>query len=731
MTAVVFVETVLLLALAEGGLRVCGYGYTTHPFITKQYGGKEFHLLNDRYYNQFINLENWPQDYDFPGSTVVSGVKPPGTYRVFVFGGSAAYGWFFQDYSMGCMLETMLRKSYPDCRFEVITVAFHAMNSFTMRYLADACALMQPDLFLVYMGNNEMIGPYGFQSVLGRTCRSAATMECMVRANLWLSNVRLFQLCGVPAQKLFSKSVAHLRWGGYAGVTELNDPRLDRVCQGFRKNLDSICEAAARAGAQTALCTVGYNLRDRRPTTSAHRKPLSPEESTLWDGSYELGKDREGAQDYDQAIRAYERAAAIDDTHADLMYRLGGSYRAVANYPRARECFLKAVDNELSFCSANTRLNGIIGEVASSRSGVGVRLIDTAQALAAGSPDGIPGSEFFYDHVHLTFEGNYIIASEMFRHMGDLVRNRGDGGGGAEPAPPSMEQCMQWMGYSPGVRLRETQTALSVLKNDTCNPILPRLQSLQIQLEKQAGEDIDAAIAEGDRQALALDGDNMQLRGRYVECRKSLGRCAETLEDARLLVGHAPCNWRYRAALVCALMASDPREVLHQCHELLEIYPEYAGTHELAGNAALNAGETDEAVVRFSRAVALNSLSAPFHRGLGRSLAMKGEFRKAASCMRRAIALDAAQTDAAVSEIRTAVSVFRNAENWNKVAEGCKALLQVKPDQDDIRPQLVDALCELKDFEAARREVVECQKWSVAVSPELTDRLERESAHGL
>ena len=37
-------------------------------------------------------------------------------------------------------------------------------------------------------------------------------------------------------------------------------------------------------------------------------------------------------------------------------------------------------------------------------------LVDAEQVFAEQSPDGSPGDDLFYEHVHLTFEGNYLLA---------------------------------------------------------------------------------------------------------------------------------------------------------------------------------------------------------------------------------------------------------------------------------------------------------------------------------
>jgi hypothetical protein len=55
----------------------------------------------------------------------------------------------------------MLHDKYPGLTFEVHTAAMVAINSHAIREIAADCAEHDPDLFILYMGNNEVVGPFG------------------------------------------------------------------------------------------------------------------------------------------------------------------------------------------------------------------------------------------------------------------------------------------------------------------------------------------------------------------------------------------------------------------------------------------------------------------------------------------------------------------------------------------------------------------------------------------
>jgi hypothetical protein len=54
----------------------------------------------------------------------------------------------------------MLRQQFPDRRFEIINAGMRGIDSNIILPIAKECAHHQPDLFIVYAGNNEAIGLY-------------------------------------------------------------------------------------------------------------------------------------------------------------------------------------------------------------------------------------------------------------------------------------------------------------------------------------------------------------------------------------------------------------------------------------------------------------------------------------------------------------------------------------------------------------------------------------------
>ncbi len=148
---------VLLLGLIEGGLRLFGVGFPTTLTIPCAVQGRPAACYNLFFPAPFFppGMIKTPQAYAIPAE------KPKGTYRIFVLGESAAMGDPDPAYAFSRYLEVMLLQRYPAVKFEVVNTGSVAINSHVLLPIAKGLAKEQPDLFIIYSGNNEVVGPYG------------------------------------------------------------------------------------------------------------------------------------------------------------------------------------------------------------------------------------------------------------------------------------------------------------------------------------------------------------------------------------------------------------------------------------------------------------------------------------------------------------------------------------------------------------------------------------------
>ena len=176
------------LGLIEAGLRLGGYGFDPHFFKPIKIGGEDYLVQNDAFSFRFFPPDNARN----PGVLRMKAIKPPGTFRIFIFGESAAMGDPEPAFGPARFMEAQLRARFPDAKFEVVNVAFTAINSHVILLIARECARHDGDLWIIYMGNNEMVGPFGAATVFGRRAPPAPYVRFLTA----IQATRIGQLSG-------------------------------------------------------------------------------------------------------------------------------------------------------------------------------------------------------------------------------------------------------------------------------------------------------------------------------------------------------------------------------------------------------------------------------------------------------------------------------------------------------------------------------------------------------
>ena len=390
----------------ELGLRLGGYGYDTHFFRRIQINGHNFYVPNEKFSHRFFPPALTRTAFPFR----FAAEKATNSYRIFLFGESAANGDPDTTYGFGRYLKVLLCERYPGTDFQVISVAMTAIDSSTILPIARECAQHQGDLWLIYMGNNEMVGPFGAETSYG----FQAPRLGVIRTILAIKTTRIGQLLDAFGRRLRSNSSTPREWGGMEMFMNNrlghDDPARLRAYANFKGNLEDILGAAHQANVPVILSTVAVNLKDCAPFASVHAVGLDKNQELAWNQIYQQGVDFETAGSFSEALALYQKATQIDPQFADLHFRMGDCDLALTNVDEARREFELARDYDALDFRADTRVNSALRDAASRYAGQGIHLLDAARIFAQNSPQGVPGLELFYEHVHLNFTGNYLLA---------------------------------------------------------------------------------------------------------------------------------------------------------------------------------------------------------------------------------------------------------------------------------------------------------------------------------
>ena len=405
----------VLLGCLEGTLRLAGYGFSTCFFKPLRIGGQDCLVDNDQFGLRFFP----PALARIPAPVVMEAVKPAGTIRIFVFGESAALGDPRPHYGAARYLEALLRERFPGQEFEVVNTAMTAINSHVILPLARECAARQGDVWVIYMGNNEMVGPFGAATVFGRK----APPLWLVRTTVALQRARFCQLL-LDLGRGFDRQ-PHTAWHGLEmfmqNQVSPEDPRRQVIYESFAGNLDQILRAGLDSKAKILLSTVAVNLKDCPPFASASTNRLDEEKLRRYDELCARAAADEAGGNWVGARHDYDQAAALNPSSAQLQFRLGRCCVRSGDANAGREHLQSAVNRDALPFRADSRINDSIREAGRRFAGPNLVLCDAAGALGHGSPPGMPGEELFYEHVHLNFDGNYRLALAWAEGMQELL----------------------------------------------------------------------------------------------------------------------------------------------------------------------------------------------------------------------------------------------------------------------------------------------------------------------
>lgn len=345
----------LLLALAEGVLRASGYGHATRQFVADTLAVPGVWRDNPGFARRFF-----PGPWMPDAAPTQMAIDPPAnTLRIAVLGESAAYGYPDPAFGFARMLEAQLAYQYPERKVEVINAALSGVDSTVLRESLRDLLPMRPDVVILYIGNNEFIGPFG----AGTPGRTGLPSTWWSRAQVLATRLRLSQwLRHGPQQGRDPDQTPMASQPLYT-----NDARVAATEARYRDNLRAMLALAAARGVPVVLCTVAVNTQAWAPfDTSA------------------------------ATVQAFDAATALLPESCDA----------------ARAGFANALRDDALRYRTTPAMNAAVRELAAASDPAQVRLADCDKALEpdcvrrAASPD-------FYDHCHPTPQGNFAIAGTV------------------------------------------------------------------------------------------------------------------------------------------------------------------------------------------------------------------------------------------------------------------------------------------------------------------------------
>lgn len=567
--------------------------------------------------------------------------KTSGSKRVIVFGGSAAMGDPDPAYGFPRVLEVLLELRYPDQEIEVINAAVTAVNSHVVLQIAKDCRVLDADAWLIYMGHNEVHGPFGSGTVFG----GQNTPLWLIRSGLALRRTRIGQVLAGAWEGVNPRIPQS--WGGMAMFLKdqvpYSAPSLPRVYNHFARNLGDILDMAVDQGTPVVISKVVSNLRDCGPFASLHDEHLSDESLHQWQEHFDRGCAAQDAGQFDVAIKAFEVAERIDPDFAELLFRMGQCRLRLGDGAKAHALFERARDVDTLRFRADSTINHLITAAAWEKAGI--HFIDAQDAFNQASPDGIAGREYLHEHVHLNFSGNYLLAKLYAQRLVDVLGLPADANG-AGPWP-SEQACADRLGLTPYHRL----LILRKLKTRLSSPPFDGQVNHQAQMAGTASEtsrvthsltaELASRVTERFQQLVEEHSEDWVLREQFATLLESTGDLKGAIKQWKSVTQKLP--HAYDAFYKLGLLLNRTERWEHAepaFRQATVLRPDHAGAWNGLGICLRQLDRLDDASRCFEKALRIRPGDAQAYTQWGLVLARQGDTDGALKMYRSALDAD-------------------------------------------------------------------------------------------
>ena len=681
----IIVIPILLFLVLEAGLRLAGYGYPTSLTLRCKANNIDSYCSNLRFSWRFFDprIARTTDPFVFPVK------KSDETYRIFVMGASAAAGTPDGAFSFGRMLRVMLSRQYPETNFEVITAAMPAINSHVVLEIAKDCAHHQPDLFIVYLGNNEVVGPFGAGTVFAPLSANLS----LIRFGIALKSTKVGQLLTSLTRSIEGDSPKV--WLGMEMFLDKqvrkNDPQMKIVYHNFKQNLEDIFHVAQEQKTPVIYCTVGSNLKDSPPFASEHRVDLTDSAKEKWDELYQQGIKFETDANYTSATDIYLKAAQIDPDYADLQFRLGRCFWEMGKFEESKDRFVQAREQDTLRFRADNQINTIIRDVADNKTSDGIYLVDSCRVFEHNSPHEITGEELFYEHVHLNFKGNYLLAKTIFEQVQELLPERIKHNTPAAIAFPSEQEVARYLAYTDWEKQHIAGRVLNEFLKEPpfTNQLYHNVRIRQKELQNKVLKALltKDAMNEIEQQylwAIQQTPSDARLYWKYglmLEGQQDIAGAAKQYET---VINYEPNHYEAygKLALCYGLMGNIDASIEYNL-KAVKMYPNFAEAYFNLGFAYHLKKMYDKAIESYSNSIRLNPKQSKSYNNLALALYEQGKVNDALETYQKGLKLmpddlglhynlgillrDQGQKEEAVKELREALRIDPNYSDARRV----------------------------------------------------------------
>ena len=585
--------------------------------------------------------------------------KDPHSYRIFCMGGSTTYGRPYDDAVSFCgWLRAYLRAADPAREWEVINAGGVSFASYRVAKLMAELTQYQPDLFIVYSGQNEFLERRSYAAL-------ADLPAWVLDLNAMLSATRVYTAMKkmIDAVQPDSLAQAKARYRMSGEVDEIlnhtigpqsyhrDEALKQQIITHYGLEMQRMVRIARSADAGIIFIKPAINLKDMSPFKSEHRKGLDEQARKDWQALYQRAAGLDEAGNVTGALALYRQALPIDDRYAELHYRIGRALFRLKRYKEAEQAFRRAVEEDIAPLRILEPMQQVLAMVAASEN---VPLVDFPAIIRKAYLDkyehAVFGKEYFVDHVHANREGYRLLGLALLDQLvdqgiaipdaawgearieavneaviagldplaeGHTFAKLGlvlEWAGKTEEAYDAFRRALTILGPSPMLYDKLATDSLILGKHDETVAYLHEMldlapgmpgvhQKLAMVLGMQGKTDEAIAHCEAE---LILKPDNFRAHTMLANLLVKKGDDTAALRHYNAALQLKPDDEQTLVKLADLLIREDRLdEALAHCREVLRINPDQYRAHNAIGTIMKRQGNREQAIYHFSEALRL------------------------------------------------------------------------------------------------------------------------------
>lgn len=411
---ILFAAFAVLLPIAgltclEGVARLAGYGGYAPTLLRVGDSPRGTVVITDKSGPASYFYSNRDRPGAIDENTFLS-PKPPGTIRVVLSGESAMKGFPEpRAFSAGSFLQRMLEDLWPNKKVEIVNIGTTAISSFPMLEILTEALDYEPDLVVIYGGNNEFFGAYGVAS-LNRAGRSPTAMR-LQRVVRSLGLVQWVTALFDKPKSREGKTLMEVMMAQSAIAPD--DPLRADAASNLYANVSEMIRRCRVRNVPVIVCTLPANERDLAPLGAADLSRVPEGARARVQAAMESGlADAETRPA--QAVLALQEVLKAAPNLAHAHFALGRAKFALGDKAGASAEFQAAINLDPMPWRAPAAENDSLRRATSEQ---GAALCDLQQAFRDASPGGCIGWELMDDHVHPTLAGQALVARAIVRTL--------------------------------------------------------------------------------------------------------------------------------------------------------------------------------------------------------------------------------------------------------------------------------------------------------------------------